>query len=100
MTEIRMDAIKQDEPLDGYGDGSTCADARGVGESVAQVRAERSGTPKTPGNGRVYHISFTATDPDGYSCSGVVTTCVPHDQGGQAMCVDEGPLYDSLVCSP
>ncbi|WP_147333025.1 hypothetical protein [Archangium gephyra] len=97
---IRMDAIHQDEPLLGYGDGNTCADASGVGESVAMVRAERSGTPLTPGNGRVYHLSFTATDPDGYSCTGVVTTCVPHDQGGRPMCIDEGSLYDSLVCSP
>lgn len=100
VVEIRMDAINQDEPSLGYGDGNTCADASGVGESVALVRAERSGTSQTPGNGRIYHLSFTATDPDGYSCAGVVTTCVPHDQGGQPTCIDEGPLYDSLVCLP
>ncbi len=67
---------------------------------VARVRAERSGTRKVPGNGRVYHIAFTATDPDGYACTGSVLSCVPHDQGQRSTCVDEGPLYDSLVCAP
>ncbi|MFO0652484.1 MAG: hypothetical protein U0326_40065 [Polyangiales bacterium] len=41
---------------------------------------------------------FTATDPDGYACTGHVTSCVPHDQGGRAACVDDGPRFDSLVC--
>jgi hypothetical protein len=67
-----------------------------VGTSSALLRSERSGL----GDGRVYHLSFTATDPDGFSCSGVVTTCVPHDQGQGATCVDQGPLHDSLVCTP
>ena len=93
-TEVRIDGIAQDEPTDDLGDGRTCPDAEGVGSSTAQLRAERSGL----GDGRVYHLAFTATDPDGYSCSGVVTSCVPHDQGGHA-CVDEGPRYDSLVCA-
>jgi hypothetical protein len=62
----------------------------------ALLRPERSGL----GDGRVYHVSVTATDPDGLSCSGVVTTCVPHDQSLGAMCVDQGPLYNSLVCTP
>jgi hypothetical protein len=99
-TTIRIDDIAQDEPTEGLGDGNTCADAEGVGSSTAWVRAERSGTKKTPGNGRVYSISFTATDPDGYACTGAVTTCVPHDQGGRSVCVDDGPRYDSLVCAP
>ena len=97
---ITVDGIWQDEPTDALGDGDTCPDAAGVGTSTAQVRAERSGTPRTPGDGRVYHLAFTATDPDGHRCSGAVTTCVPHDQGGHSTCLDEGPLYNSLVCGP
>jgi hypothetical protein len=93
---VRIDGISQDEATDDLGDGRTCADASGVGTSSALLRSERSGQ----GDGRVYHLSFTATDPDGFSCSGVVTTCVPHDQGQGATCVDQGPLYDSLVCTP
>jgi hypothetical protein len=99
-TTIRIEGIMQDEPTNTVGDGDTCPDAAGVGESTAQVRAERTGTPKVPGDGRVYHVFFTATDPDGFSCSGQVRACVPHDQGQQSACVDQGAIYDSLVCGP
>jgi hypothetical protein len=58
----------------------------------AAVRAERLGH----GNGRVYHLGFTARDAAGATCTGTVTTCVPHDNGKRARCGDEGPLYDSL----
>lgn len=95
-TTIRVDGIVQDEPTDDLGDGSFCADAAGVGSATAQLRAERSGL----GDGRVYHVAFTATDPDGYACSGEVTSCVPHDMGQGAECVDQGRLHDSLVCAP
>jgi hypothetical protein len=95
---IRIDGVAQDEPTDTYGDGRFCPDARGVGSSTAELRVERSGTKKVPGDGRVYHIYFTATDPDGNSCSGEVATCVPHDRGQGEQCIDQGPRYDSLVC--
>jgi hypothetical protein len=93
---VTITSIYQDEPVDDIADGHTGPDGDGVGTSTAQVRAERSGSPRNPGNGRVYHISFTATDGD-LSCSGTVTVGVPHDQGGQAIPVDDGPLYDSTV---
>lgn len=96
---IVIDGIAQDEPTNTVGDGNTCPDADGVGTSTARVRAERTGTPHVPGDGRVYHLDFTATDPDGYSCTGHVTSCVPHDQGQGQACVDQGPLYDSLTCN-
>lgn len=95
-TTIRIDGVAQDEPTDHLGDGRTCGDASGVGTSTAGLRAERSGL----GDGRVYHLTFTATDPDGHTCTGAVTTCVPHDQGQGATCVDQGPLYNSLSCAP
>lgn len=95
---ITIDGIAQDEPTNTVGDGNTCPDAGGVGTATAQLRAERTGTPSVPGDGRVYHIDFTATDPDGYTCTGRVTSCVPHDQGQGSTCVDQGPLYDSLTC--
>jgi hypothetical protein len=50
-----------------------------------------------PGDGRVYHVAFTATDPAGTSCQGVATVCVPHDTAA-GTCVDEGALYDSTAC--
>jgi hypothetical protein len=93
-TTISIHGVGQDEPTNDVGDGNSCPDAGPLGGSSVEVRAERSGT----GNGRVYHLFFTATDPDGFSCSGEVTTCVPHDQGHGAMCVDDGASYDSLTC--
>ncbi|MDH3524162.1 MAG: hypothetical protein OES32_11295 [Acidobacteriota bacterium] len=95
---ITITDISQDEPLNGLGDGNTCPDGTGVGTSTARVRAERTGTPKVPGDGRVYHIGFEAEDGNGGECMGTVTVCVPHDQRPGHVCVDGGPLFDSTVC--
>ena len=97
---IRVDSIFQDEPTNTVGDGNTCPDASGIGGAFAWLRAERTGTPKVPGDGRVYHVDFTATDPEGNACHGSVTSCVPHDQGKRSACVDQGPVYSALVCTP
>lgn len=90
---IKITAIRQDEPIDTTGDGKFVPDGKGVGTATAEVRAERTGTPQIPGNGRVYHISFTATDPGGASCNGSVAVGVPHDQASKP--IDDGPKYDS-----
>lgn len=91
---ITATSIFQDEPLTGQGQGAgrTPWDAT---LSPIQVRSERNGNPKTPGNGRVYYINFTATDPAGASCSGQVLVCVPHDQRPGATCVADGPRFPS-----
>ena len=100
-TTITITGIFQDEPVGSGGSGNTGPDGQGVDTSTAQVRAERAGNPKTPGDGRVYHISFTATDAAGGSCTGTVQVGVPHDQGGKAQpIVDGGPLYDSTIMIP
>jgi hypothetical protein len=95
---IAITDIAQDEPVLGTGDGNTCPDGTGVGGPTANLRAERSGTPSQPGDGRVYHVSFEASDGQGGRCTGNVTVCVPHDQRPGHTCVDEGPLYDSTTC--
>ncbi|MBI1878164.1 MAG: hypothetical protein HYR94_08050 [Chloroflexi bacterium] len=92
---ITIDAIRQDEPVDTQGDGQFVPDGQGVGTATTEVRAERVGTKKEPGNGRVYHIGFTADDGHGGSCSSEVLVGVPHDQG--SVPVDDGALYDSTV---
>ena len=93
---ITATSITQDEAVreTGIGSGNTAPDAR---LSLLAVRAERNGNPKTPGNGRVYHIDFTADDGNGGQCTGTVNVCVPHDQGKGSTCVDGGPLYNSLA---
>jgi len=92
---ISIDSIFQDEPIDFLGDGTFAPDGQGVGTATAAVRAERSGNPNVPGNGRVYHIGFTAEDPLGGSCSSVLNTGVPHDKKDTP--IDEGPLFDSTT---
>lgn len=86
---ITIQGITQDEPVDGLGSGDTAPDGQGVGTSVAEVRAERSGT----GDGRVYAISFAASDGKGGTCTGQVQVGVPHSQDDTA--VDSGQSYDS-----
>ncbi len=86
---ILAKSIRQDEPVEGTGDGNRSPDATLM---PLQLRSERSGG----GDGRVYPVQFEATADAGASCSGTVKVCVPHDQSGGS-CIDGGPLYDSTV---
>ena len=88
---ITVTGITQDEPVNGSGDGNSCPDATGIGTDTARLRAERS----AKGDGRVYHVSFVASDGEGDQCSGTVAVCVPRDV--PSGCIDEGPLVDSTV---
>jgi hypothetical protein len=98
--KITVTGIFQDEPVNTQGDGNTCPDAKITPTGGAEVLAERSGTSKVPGDGRVYHIKFKADDGKlGGTCDGEVTVCVPHDQGNRKKCVDGGLKYDSTKCS-
>jgi Tol biopolymer transport system component len=89
---ITVTSVRQDEPVNatGAGAGRTTPDAT---LNPLSVRAERNGT----GNGRVYHIGFSAEDSLGVACAGVVLVCVRHDQRPGGSCGDEGPMFDSLV---
>jgi uncharacterized repeat protein (TIGR01451 family) len=90
---VTITGIWQDEPTNGLGDGNTAIDGQiGSGNSFA-VRSERSGT----GDGRVYHVFFSASDGVGGSCTGSATIGVPHDQGPKGGPVDGGALYNSLL---
>ena len=92
---ITIDSIFQDEMTDTSGDGAFAPDGMGVGSDTAEVRAERSGNPKEPGNGRVYYIGFTADDGIGGTCEAVVEVGVPHDVKDTP--IGEGPLFDSTI---
>jgi hypothetical protein len=85
---ITIDSVTQDEVANGLGDGDTAVDAIINADGTVFLRAERSGK----GNGRVYHIHFTASDYEG-SASGVVSVCVPHSKKKAA--VDGGELFNS-----
>jgi N-acetylneuraminic acid mutarotase len=87
---IVITGVTQDEPTTSQGDGDIGPDAVIQGNKVL-LRAERDGA----GNGRVYRVSFTATDDHGETCAGAVKVCVPHDM--KSTCVDGGQQYDSTA---
>ncbi len=88
---LTITGIYQDEPV---GSGKSAPDGKGVGTAAAELRAEKLGS----GDGRVYTVSFTASDGHGGVCTGVVRVAVPHDQAKPA--IDGGPLYDSTLPTP
>jgi len=96
---ITITGITSDEPTasdEGAGGAKHAPDAAGVGTDTADLRAERSGGGNGGGNGRVYEISFTASDDMGGECGGSVIVCVPHDQSGEdCECIDDGQIYDA-----
>ncbi len=92
---VEITEISQDEPVRGQGAGVTAPDGTGLGSDRLSLRAERLRS----GDGRVYHVGFTASDEFGESCEGDLTVCVPRRswwRGGT--CGDQGPLYDSTAC--
>lgn len=95
LLTIAITSVMQDEPVNDFSDGHTVPDAIVQNPGSVNLRSERAGSKKLPGNGRVYHVEFTVDD--GYdACWGEVTICVPHDQGQKTTCIDEGPLFNSL----
>ncbi|MCL4266832.1 MAG: CSLREA domain-containing protein [Anaerolineae bacterium] len=85
---LTVTAIRQDEPV---GHPPHAPDGIILSGGTVRLRAERLGN----GNGRVYHIFFTATDNLGVSCEGVARVAVAHDLGSGIDAIDGGPLYDS-----
>ena len=97
--KIVIDAVYQDEPV---GTGTSAPDATGIGTDTAYLRAERNGS----GDGRVYHIFFTATDGHGGVCKVDMTSTikvrvgVSDNQGGGIDPIDGGALYNSTKPTP
>lgn len=92
---VMIDSIFQDEAVNARtAGGITVPDGRIVRETTANVRAERV-PPGAGGNGRVYHIGYTASDSAGGTCSGEVLVSVPINRFTPA--IDGGALYDSTV---
>jgi len=90
---ITIMGITSDEPtatIKGAGGDKHAPDADGVGTDTASLRAERSGT----GDGRVYEITFVASDGTAET-EGSVLVKVPHDQSGDCVSIDSGQDYDA-----
>ncbi|MCW9026497.1 MAG: hypothetical protein OQJ77_04195 [Thiovulaceae bacterium] len=89
---VEVVSIYQDEAVNELGDGNSEPDGYGIGTNIAKIRAERSGL----GNGRVYSITFKASDDKGLSCSTVITVGVPHDKKDIAV-LDNDKNFDSAL---
>ncbi len=74
---VTLLSVTSNEPDDGLGDGDTANDIVIVDNDTIQLRAERSGT----GNGRIYTITYQATNTCGATVTATATVTVPHDQG-------------------
>ena len=78
---VVLTSVTSNEPDNaiGNGDGNTINDIQGAeigtDDYEFQLRAERAGT----GDGRVYTITYTATDTSGNINSASATVVVPHD---------------------
>jgi hypothetical protein len=87
---VTITSVTQDEPANGLGDGDTPVDAIiSADGTFVLLRAERSGK----GDGRVYRVSFTASDLEG-STSGVVKVSVPRSRKSDAA-TDSGAVFVS-----
>lgn len=96
--DVTITDVRQDEALDGQGDGNTSPDSANCSnagnESSVDLRGERSGL----GTGRYYHVMYEMEDPDAPLAGpkrGDARLLVPHDQGIKKVWVDEGPLFAS-----
>ena len=70
-------SVEQDEPLNDLGDGNTCPDAVvDYQNNKVSVRAERTGNPNVPGDGRVYLVTFEGPV-EGDMCIGQVRERAP-----------------------
>jgi hypothetical protein len=78
---VTLDSITSNEPDNGTGDGNTTDDIQGADlgtdDTLFLLRAERQG----PCTGRVYTVTYSATDASGNSSPGAAQVTVPHDQG-------------------
>ena len=74
---VILDSITSSEPDNGLGDGDKAGDisgaALGTSDTTFALRAERSGS----GPGRVYTVTYRATDPSGNAGTGSAAVRVP-----------------------
>jgi hypothetical protein len=75
---VKLLSITSNEPDNGLGDGDTAEDIQGATADALtfMLRAERSGK----GNGRIYTVTYQATDASGNTTTKAATVIVPKSQ--------------------
>ena len=90
---VKIERVCQDEDPNFEKIAAYAIDGAGLGTDTAQIRAQRSGTRTSPGNGRVYTIKFSAPS---LQCLGTVKVGVPGSPTAPAA-IDDGPVWDSVT---
>ncbi len=97
VVDYELVSVTSDEPDNGKGDGDTVDDIVIVSDHHFQLRSERSGK----GDGRVYTITYLATDCSGNVTVGAAEVRVPHTHAGWAMASAgysaDGTGFDALA---
>jgi hypothetical protein len=75
---VTLVSVTSNEPDNGEDDGDTTNDIVIVDDTTFKLRAERSGS----GTGRIYTITYQATDACGNTTTATATVDVPPSQGG------------------
>ena len=73
---LMLVSVTSNEADNGNGDGNTTNDIVIINDTTFKLRAERSGT----GQGRIYTITYRATDASGNSAEATITITVPHNK--------------------
>ncbi len=76
VVDVSLLSVTSDEPDNGLGDGDTPNDIVIVNDLTVKLRAERSGT----GDGRVYTLTWQATNSCGATVTTTATVNVPKSQ--------------------
>jgi predicted extracellular nuclease len=76
VTTLTLISVTSNEPDSGLGDGDTADDIVIVDDYTFDLRAERSGR----GDGRIYTITYHATDACGHVTVATATVTVPRDR--------------------
>lgn len=76
VASVTLLSVTSNEPDNGLGDGDTANDIVIVDNDTIKLRAERSGT----GGGRIYTITYQATNTCGATVTATATVTVPHNK--------------------
>ena len=74
--KVKLLSVISNEPDNGLGDGDTANDIVINSNGTLSLRAERSGK----GSGRIYTITYQATDASGNATTAIATVTVPHNK--------------------
>jgi hypothetical protein len=79
---VVLASISSNEPDDGEGDGNTLGDIQGALLGTADDRFALRAERRVDGTGRIYTVTYTATDGAANATSATREVRVPHRQGG------------------